>query len=155
MPKTRPIEMHIAAIKAGEVTRTNVIGLRKALNNHERQERGYSVSVTATNIKPEERDLILDKLLPNSPPIVRGELHDTGIALLKNKRYAKQLERVADIVTNLDHFRLVGFDYIGQYGDKTTPVYRAYDTKGNSFPFCNVPWQSGGHGPEVLSGNLW
>lgn len=150
MPKIRPIESHIAAIKSGEVTRTNVIGLRKAFNTHERQMRGYSVSMTQTLITHDERDLILDKLLLNSPPIVRGELHDTGKALLQNKRYAKQLASVADIVADLDHFRLVGYDYIGRYGDKTTPIYRAYDTKGNSFAFRNIPWQSGGNGPEIL-----
>lgn len=59
------------------------------------------------------------------------------------------------ILAGLSHFKLVGFDTIGRRGDMYTPVYRAYDTQGRSFPFRNIPWQSGGNGPEILSGDYW
>jgi len=155
MAKKSRFDEHKAAILLGEVTKTNVTGLKKALNAFERVDRGYSTSRTTPHITTVERDELLDNLLPNKRPRVVGELHDSGVAVLTSKRYAKQLAPVADIIADLDHFRLVGFDFIGRYGMYAQPVYRAYDTKGNSFPFTTVAWQSGGNGPEIMSGNYW
>lgn len=149
---SKTFQKHLDAVKAGTVTKSNVRGIRIALNNHEREARGYPVSRTGGNCTAEQRDALLDDLLRKHPPKVAGELHDTGIALLQSKRYAKQLSRVADIVADIDHFRLIDFDYIGRYGDKVTPVYRAYDTKGRNFEFVNIPWQSGGNGPTAPGG---
>jgi hypothetical protein len=152
---SKTIEKHIALLRSGKVDKATVAGLRRALNNHERAERGYSVSSTAANMTAEERDVILDEILYKHPALVVGELAETGKALLQSKRYAKQLASVAYIIADIDHFTLVGFDYIGQYGDHVCPVYRAHNTKGESFPFRNVPWQSGGNGPEIMSGNYY
>jgi len=148
------IENHIAAIRSGEVTKTNVIGLRNAFNAAERASYGYSTgrTVPATGA---EQELILQDLLPEFRPLVKGDLHDTGKVLLQNKRYRKQLASVSDIVADLDHFRLVGYDFEGNRVMLAFPVYRACDTKGRSFPFRVIPWQAGGNGPEILSGNYW
>jgi hypothetical protein len=155
MPKT--IQKHIAAIESGQVDATIVSGLRKALNAHERAARGYSVGGTSARMTAEERELILYKLLPRVMPRVVGKLHDSGLALLRGltKRRAARLESVAGIVADLTEFRLVGFDYVGPYGMHATPVYRAYDSAGKSFPFTNVPWQSGGDGPELANPRLY
>jgi hypothetical protein len=160
-PNTRESEMktavqcHIDAIRSGSVTKTNVVGLRKMLNNLERSSRGYSVSSRASLMSNDERDLILDHLLPNIRPLVIGELHDSGKRLLKNRRYEKKLSSVYEIILDLKEFRLVGFDYVGPYGMQVTPVYRAYDSKGKSFPYCCLSWQAGGNGPELMSVNYF
>jgi hypothetical protein len=151
---TTAIEKHIAAIRAGKVTKTNVIGLRKAFNAAERASFGYSTGLTVP-ATGEEQALILETLLPEFKPIVTGDLHDSGKALLQSKRYRKQLASVADIVADITCFRLVGYDFEGNRVMHAFPVYRAYDSKGRSFPFRVIPWQSGGNGPEILSGNYW
>lgn len=150
----KAFEAHKTAILAGEVSKTNVIGLRKHLNAYERKANGWSTSQTAPEMTFEDCEWLFAALADAKPRVV-GELHDTGKALLQGKRYRKQLASVADIVADLSHFTLVGFDAIGGRGDTYTPVYRAHDTQGRSFPFRNIPWQSGGNGPEILSGNYW
>ncbi len=151
---SKAFETHKAAILAGEVSKTNVVGLRKHLNAYERKASGWSVSRTAPEMSFEDCEWLFTALADIKPRVV-GKLHDTGKALLQNKRYRKQLASVADIVADLSHFKLVGFDATGRHGEAYTPVYRAYDTQGRSFPFRNIPWQSGGNGPEILSGNYW
>lgn len=147
----RPFDIHAAAIRAGVVTKTNVIGLRKALNSHEREVRGYSISSTAPRITKDERFELLNDLLPAFHPVVTGELHDSGVKLLQSPRYRKQLAPVAEIVADIDRFELVGFDYVGQYGLNTTPVYRCHGRNGKAFNFTNLAWQSGGNGPVIMS----
>lgn len=151
--KLTAFETHIAAIASGTVTKTNVIGIRKSLNGYERIRQGWSPN----RIAPITEDDVeqVETLLADIKPRVAGELHDSGKAMLQNKRYRRQLESVSEIVSDIDHFRLVGYDYIGKYNDNAIPVYRAYDTKGASFPFRVIPWQSGGNGPEIVSGNYW
>lgn len=153
MTKLSAFETHIAAIMAGTVTKTNVIGLKKSLNNFGRVSRGWSPNRVAT-ISPEQAEQVAD-LLADVKPRVTGELHDTGKALLQSKRYRKQLASVADIIADIDHFKLVGFDFIGRQMEYAIPVYHAYDTKGKSFPFEVIPWQSGGNGPTIVSSNYW
>ena len=143
------IEKHLAMLRSGVVDKTTVAGLRKALNALERRERGYSVSRTSTCMTEGERDYV-DMLLIDKKPKVVGALHDSGVALLRNKRYARQLAGVKHVVDDLQEFRLVEFQYVGQYMDKVTPVYRAINSHGEHFDFTNLPWQSGGNGPQVL-----
>ena len=96
-------------------------------------------------------------------PRVADELHEGGLKVLRNRRYAKRLEPFAASIAALDHFRLVGFEDISRRGDGThnVPVYAAWSTippKGDAldggtyeaFRFRNVPWQSGGDGPEIV-----
>ena len=131
---------HLAAVKSGEITKSNVIGIRKAMNAYERKARRYSVSPTCPNwtaaqIAEIERALDLHR------PLVTGGLHETGLALLRSPRYRKRLESVAGIVAALDHFRLVRFDYLGN-GLHRVPVYQAIARDGRRFTFRNIPWQA-------------
>lgn len=154
MSKIRPIEKHIAAIKAGEVSKTNVIGIRKALNALARTNHNWSNGRTCPHITNDEAVTVSD-LLTSLKPRVYGELHDTGKTLLQNKRYRRQLESVAHIIADIESFRLIGYEEMGRYGEYNVPVYRAYDSQGNSFPFYVIPWQSGGKGPEIAESYRW
>lgn len=154
MSKTRPIELHIAAIKSGNVDKSNVIGIRKALNAFERKSHGWSLGRTSPDITIEEARAVHELLSEHKPRVV-GELHDSGLAMLQSKRYRKQLASVADIIAELDHFALVGYEAIGRHGEYFVPVYRARGTSGRSFPFYVIPWQSGGNGPEIASANYY
>ena len=142
----RPAEKHLAAIESGTVEKSNVIGLRKLFNAADRLTCGYSVSRTAPRIRDGDDELLMDAIQCRQPRIV-GELHDTGLKLLRSARYRKRLAPVAGIIARLDHFRIVSFDYTGS---GHVPVYEAVADDGRSFTFRNVPWQSGGDGPELL-----
>lgn len=143
----KAIQKHIEAVKSGYVTRTNVIGIRKALNAYERIKRGYSVSMTQPEMSDSEL-LQLSAALRDCEPVVTGQLVETGIRVLNNKRYRRQLERVSDILPDIKQFRLIGFEYSGQC--QLTPKYRAIAGNGDSFGFINPSWQSGGNGPETF-----
>jgi len=141
---------HLDAINSGTVTKTNVIGLRKALNAVEREYQGWRTSRTSPKVTGAETEAALEAL-QECRPIVTGELHETGLKQLQNRRYRKQLEGVADILPNIARFRLVDFEMFGRRADYAVPVYRAETEDGKSgFRFINIPWQSGGKGPEVL-----
>lgn len=127
---------HMAAIACGNVTKTNVIGLRKALNHVWRLRHGWSGNRCAAT--PDEVDGAL-RVLAAHPPIVRGDLHASGVKLLTDRRYRKRLESVADRIAKLNGFCLVGFHDIER--GHFVPVYRAYGY-GGSFDFYNVPWQA-------------
>lgn len=139
---------HLAAIQAGRVTKTNVIGLRKALNADARDRAGLSLSRVAPKLLGRELWATVDALAEYHPTVT-GELHDSGLKLLRSPRYRKRLADVAEIV-NAEHsrFDLVRFDWIDSL--HSVPVYRLVTFAG-SLEFRNVPWQSGGDGPEVLA----
>ena len=143
---------HLEAILAGEVTKTNVTGIRKAINAMERRREGYSTSRTSPRLTPDDV-FAIEQALAEHEPVVVGELHETGLKLLRSPRYAKRLAQVKAIVDSPAlHFKLVAFDRIGPRGEYAVPVYRAH--RGDaSFLFRNIPWQSGGDGPEVLEVN--
>lgn len=147
-----PFEKHLAAIKAGTVTKANVRGLRQAFNTFERVSRGYSIGSKNARFTAVEIERI-ETALAHYRPLVIGELHASGVKLLQSPRYRKQLVTVRGIVDDLHCFHLVGFDFYGR--DSYTPVYRAYASNGKSFPFRNIPWQSGGKGPELVSPNYF
>ena len=143
------IEKHMNAIRSGFVTKTNIIGIRKALNVGRRISYGYSVSATAPK---------MTALLVNAPemcvehyhPTVIGDMHDSGLKVLRNKRYRNRGEPTQEeIIADLHHFELVRFDYIGHRDMYSVPIFRAVDSRGRSFIFRNIPWQSGGNGPET------
>lgn len=79
---------HMAAIASGNVTKTNVIGLRKAVNHVERLAKGWSGNRCAAT--PSEVAAALEALGAKTP-IVRGELHASGVRLLTDRRYRKRL----------------------------------------------------------------
>lgn len=136
------IEKHMAAIRSGFITKTNVIGIRKALNTASRIGYGYSTSATAPRVTPREA-IALEMVLEATEPQVIGDLHDSGLKVLRNPRYRKRFnEKQHGIIDRLHHFKLVRFDYIGRNGFQCVPVFRAVDATGQSFHFRNIPWQS-------------
>jgi hypothetical protein len=140
---------HMADIQTGAVTGTNIRGIRLAINANERRRLGLSTSRTSPRLTSEELDLIeaaIDRIVPQ----VVGALHDSGVAVLTSRRNRKQLEKVEAIIKDLASIHLVRFDRIGTRGAYATPVYLVLDTEGRSFMFRNVPWQSGGNGPELV-----
>jgi len=138
-----PMNKHLVAILQGVVDKSNVIGIRKALNAADRRRRGLSVSSTAPKLTLVECDE-LEMALRVHEPRVTGPLVESGLARLRNRRYRKRLASVADVIANLTHFCLVGFE-------DGTPIYRACaGSADNSFLFKNVAWQSGGDGPELV-----
>ncbi len=146
------LERHETAIRTGLVTKTNMIGLRKTINA---MEKGQSLSGwRSRNGAAPDADKVfeVEQLLQDREPHVVGELHDTGVKLLRSPRYAKRWnEKQAGIIARLHHFSLVRFDRIKPhgYGWISVPVYRAADATGQNFLFRNIPWQSGGNGPEI------
>lgn len=141
---------HLAAINAGQVERTNIIGLRKLINASERKAQGWSIGVTASHVTLDELDII-ETVIADKLPLVSGTLAETGIALLQNKRYARQLTLVSDYLPSVARFRLARFDRVGWHRCHCVPVYRVYDScDAFLFTFRNIPWQSGGNGPEII-----
>lgn len=140
---------HFDAIQRDSVTKTNIIGIRKLLNATSRKTQGYSISCTAPKASFADADEIL-AAIHKTKPIVSGELHASGLRLLRNKRYKRRLQKVAAIVADILCFRLVGFEEID--GSKWYPVYEAIAKNGARFSFYHIPWQSGGEGPEILTG---
>lgn len=83
-----------------------------------------------------------------------GPLHDSGLKVLRNPRYAKRwTARQQLTIANLDHFELLRFDRVGRR--YSVPVYRAVSRSGGSFAFRNIPWQTAYYsglddGPRVV-----
>ena len=145
-------ERHATAIRSGKVTKTNVIGIRKAINHAWRLANGYDGN--RCNVSEGEADT-LESLLKECEPIVTGDLVLGGLAILQSKRWRKRFENVADIAADVDVFKLVRFDRIGRDGSHCTPVYRVVGCNGDSFLFRNIPWQTALYsgdesGPVVL-----
>jgi len=138
---------HLATINSGEITRSTVIGLRKALNLALRRAGRWSVPSTAPTLA--QTDALEDAISARWPTVV-GELHDSGVKLLQSPRYAKRWNaKEAAIIGNICDFRLCRFDRIGPQQMHVVPVYSVRSHGGQSFKFRNIPWQSGGDGPEV------
>jgi hypothetical protein len=136
------VNKHLEAIYRGVVDKSNVIGIRKAINAADRRAHGWSVSRTAPKTTATEIDQIL-RALKKVEPRVAGALVESGLYRLQNPRYKKRLASVAHIIAGITHFRLVRFE-------GNTPVYRACSADG-SFLFKNVSWQSGGDGLEIVA----
>ena len=137
---------HLKAIKSGEITGTTVRGLRKAITADNRRRDGWSVSQTAPKLGGDELAKVLAEMRRRAPRVV-GELHASGLKVLANRRYAKRLASVADMIPAIASFRLVDF---WEEGRTATPVYRAETADGRAFDFYNIAWQSGGDGPHVI-----
>jgi hypothetical protein len=139
---TTAIQRHLAAVQSGQVNRTNIIGIRKALNADAR-------CATTPQIGDDTLYDIMREI-DRTRPRVTGDLHDSGLKLLRDRRYAKRLAAYADIIEWPSHFELCSFDQLGHYGHYAVPVYRLVGQNGGSFKFRNIPWQSGGNGPEIV-----
>lgn len=149
---SKAFQAHLDAIAAGEVTKTNVIGLRKAVTTDAKERAGWRVSSTSLkDVSPRDLGAMLDALRDKRPRVTGG-LHDSGVKQLQSRRYRKQLEAAADVIADIQSFHLIGFEMIGHRGVYATPVYEARDRKCRAFAFINVPWQSGGRGPEIVAG---
>lgn len=156
---------HMAAIESGSICRTNIIGMRKLLNGAFRRANGWSVGATTPKGTLKQADMLLASIRKHQPRVT-GDLHEGGLKVLRNPRYAKRWQPwQAQAIASIDHFRLVDWEDISRRGDGThwTPIYAAWckiPPKGDAldggtyeaFTFCNIPWQSGGDGPEILSG---
>ncbi len=133
---------HLLAIRSGTIERTNIIGIRKALNAAYREVRGYSNGLTTPRLAFEPHTLAtIERQTRELRPVVTGQLHDTGQALLRDKRYRKRWNaRQSAIIASPDlHFRLA--DWIDVARGHYVPVYEAISVDG-SFEFYNIPWQS-------------
>lgn len=136
---------HLRAICSDNVTRTNIIGLRKIFNHHARLSAGLDGN--RCNVTAEEARK-LEAALYERQPLVTGALHDSGLAILRSRRYAKRLASYADQIAQIYGFRLIGFYWIDPL--HCIPQYRAMCRNGRHFSFIVQPWQSGGNGPEIL-----
>lgn len=132
----KSIERHTAAVNAGTVDKTNVIGIRKAVNAME------SGNWPAAMV---DAQFELERAIAERRPTVTGSLHDTGLKVLRNRRYAKRWnEFQASVIADVDHFELIRFDRIGRR--YSVPVYRVVSSDGRSFAFRNIPWQTAYYG---------
>ena len=149
----KTLQGHLDAIMAGAVTKTNVIGLRRAINLMERGGNGWRVPSYVDVGYRADVAVVEDSLDNFSPsPTVTGDLHESGLKVLRNPRYkSRWTPNQAAVIAELDHFKLVRFERIGSRGEYAVPVYRAVGFSGLGFNFMNIPWQSGGKGPEVVS----
>lgn len=133
-------QKHLAAILAGEVTKSNVIGLKKATIAFERKSAGYSISSTAPDWSVTEMQQIARALKANQPTVT-GELYETGLKQLRDRRYASRWsEKQQGIIDRLDHFKLVGIISVGRRS--YAAVFKAVDVTGQNFCFYNIPWQT-------------
>ena len=134
---------HLKQIESGQVTRSNVIGIRKACNA---LEMGGHRSITAPKLTTDDVSKILTAL-DRVRPLCIGELHDAGLKIMRNPRYKNVLPVPG---SEIDHFRLIGFEGFKSGNWKYTPEYSAHNKAGELlFTFVNRSWQSGGNGPEV------
>lgn len=144
---TETYKRHLRAIRGDAVAKANIVGMRKALNQQARKDSGLSVN---NNPKITEEEVQwLELAIAREQPKIIGELHDSGIKLLSNRRYRNRFTDIQrDIIANIDCFRLIGYEWLDNL--HCVPVYRAIAKDGRKFKFRNVPWQSGGNGPEIF-----
>lgn len=136
MPKTA-MQRHLDAIASGQVTASNIIGIRKAANHVARLRQGWSGY--RSNATPAEVTAAF-QALAKGEPLVRGESHAAGVRVLNNRRYANRwTAQERRVIETLHGFRLAGFECLDD--SHHVPVFRALGETG-SFLFRNVPWQS-------------
>lgn len=144
-------DKHMSAIRH-TVTKSNIIGIRKALNAFERSQRRYSTSCTSPNWTFTRVQACLSAVL-RVQPVISGEWHDSGVATLKRAltRYKGRFNAAhARIIGDIWHFRLV--DWHCEESLHWYPVIRCVAGDGTYFDFINIPWQSGGDGPMLADG---
>lgn len=141
---------NLEAIKAGVVDKTNIIGIRKALNAVARLAQGYSISRIYNGLEVGDDDELVAAINKKAPRVI-GDLAESGLAVLRNKRNRRKFtDDQHSIIENFDHFELADFYDYGHRLSSFTPVYRVVAKDGRSFDFYNLAWQSGGDGPQVI-----
>lgn len=149
---TPTLKKHLVAIQSGLVTKSNIIGIRKAINTEARLCRGYSVSVASPKVTSSDL-LEIKKAIGEFQPLVDDELKASGIRVLQDRRYRKRWNAAqGKVIENIISFRLVDFwDF-----DKThcVPIYEARSSWG-SFQFFVIPWQSAYALGELSGPRLW
>jgi hypothetical protein len=142
----KSIARHTAAVQSGRVEKTNIIGIRKAINAMEHG--GWPAAMIDAQFE-------LEQAIAERRPVVVGSLHDSGLKVLRNPRYAKRWTPAQlQIIACADHFELLRFDRVGRR--YSVPVYRVVSHDGQSFAFRNIPWQTAYYaglddGPRVMS----
>jgi hypothetical protein len=139
---------HIAAIRH-TVTRSNIIGIRKALNAFHRNVNGWSISCTSPVWTYDMFRQAMDAV-QRYQPVISGDMHESGIATLQRavRRYKGRFNAAQSaIIADIWHFRLAGWhlDDNNYY-----PVIRVTARNGEWFDFINIPWQSNSNGPTVV-----
>jgi hypothetical protein len=84
----KSVARHMAAVQSGKVEKTNIIGIRKAINAIERD--GETAAMIDAVFK-------LECAIAEHRPAVVGSLHDSGLKVLRNPRYAKRWTQRAAI----------------------------------------------------------
>lgn len=154
MNRPATVERHAWAISSGRVERANVAGIRRILNHAWRLRRGYSGNRSNATVEDADR---LETLLERHHPTALGELHHSGLAVLRNKRYAKRWTPAQTRIIGSEHVRfdLVRFDDVGR--GNYVPVWNVIAFAGG-FHFRNISrqtaWSLGlESGPTVVEGN--
>lgn len=149
-------QKHLASIESGKITRSNIIGIRKAFNAFEKSRRwGGSWKAPAMTADEYSR---AESLIDRFHPTALGELHEGGLKVLRNPRYAKRWnEREQRIIAGAARFDLIRFDWLN--ATHCVPVFRVISRDCESFAFRNVPWQTAWAmgeegGPRVQPDNL-
>ena len=142
-------ETHMKAIESGKLEKTNIIGIRKALNANLRRLQSWSTGCTSPNITDSQVMQLHDTIMCVKP-IAIGEMHDSGVKQLQSKRYKNRwTDRQAAIIADIDRFQVLFFTELNNH---YYPVFLCTGKNGESFTFYNIPWQSGGNGPEIFEG---
>jgi hypothetical protein len=140
---------HMTAIADKRIERTNIIGMRKMINVSLRADYGLSNSPMATVVPISDIDSLYQAIYNNRPTVL-GELHDSGVKLLQNRRYKNRWTSAQQFtIDRIAQFQLVDWFSVGRF--HVTPVYRVIGFDGVPFDFHNLSWQSGGNGPTVVS----
>lgn len=146
------LKKHLDAINSGAVTKTNIIGLRKAFNANARLTRGYGAGCTSPKVTPGDIG-DLRRAITLIEPFVRGELHDSGLKVLQDPRYRKRFNLAQSrVVERVTVFKFVGLHQIDDC--HATPIYKAVSPFG-SVNFYVIPWQSAlayglQSGPQII-----
>lgn len=144
----KAMQAHLDAIRAGAITSTNLIGLRKAFNACERKQRYPWASLSHQQTAIDPADVArAETMLAIHKPRATAKLHDSGVERLTAPRYRSRwnaTERA--IIDSIDRFELLGFDC--DLYRVAVPIWRVIGRNGDSFCFINPSWQSGGNGPE-------
>lgn len=146
VPISPTFKRHMASLQSGQISRSNIIGLRKAFNAD--AQRPYQ-GRTSSKINSAHVEAYW-QAISDYKPEVTGDWLESGKAQLASKRYRSRWNpRQAAIIADIATIQLVGIDWIDNR--HCTFIYRATGRNGDTLTYINTPWQSGGNGPTVES----
>lgn len=144
----RTFRRHVAQLDTGRADRTLVLGVKKALSNAYRRERGWSCN---EGMMSDEQIAAITGRIYQEAPRVDDASEAFGLAYLRKPRNMRKLGhrecRVLD--AGMCQIRLVGFREDER--SVSRPVYRV-ESMCTDFEFCYTvtPWQAGGDGLEIV-----